>query len=216
MDCEARGTVEIVALSNGLIQWPIAVVPGSFGRSLVLYRDLVRAVRRETATAVAHAWGVTLQTVTKWRKALGVKKTEANTRWRVAFGKSPAMRKALDAMHAKARDPERREKIAAAKRGKKRPAEVIEKMRRANLGRKATAATRAKLSAAQQSRPRRGRLDLQPWTAAELAILAEPITAAAMAQKTGRTLAAVNLKRRRLKMPDARRRSERIRKGRSE
>jgi hypothetical protein len=81
-------------------------------------------------------WGVTPQAVSKWRKALGVRNTEATTRWRTAFGKSWKMRKAINAMAAKARDSIRRAKIAAAKKGKPRPPEVVVAMRRALTGRK--------------------------------------------------------------------------------
>ena len=44
-----RGLVRIVGLSDGRIQWPIGFGPG--GLSLVLYRDLARAVKRETAAS---------------------------------------------------------------------------------------------------------------------------------------------------------------------
>src|SRR5688500_13358624 len=82
--CEARGEVTIVKLSDGPIPWPIGRSDAG-ALSLVLYRDLARAVRREANRAVAHHWGVTSQTVTKWRKALDVERTEGTTRWRVAF-----------------------------------------------------------------------------------------------------------------------------------
>ena len=59
---------------------------------------------------------------------------------------------------AKARDPQRRAKIAAAKRGKKRPKHVIEAMRRANLGNPLTKETRRKMSEAHRKRGTR-----PPW-----------------------------------------------------
>jgi len=68
----------------------------------------------------------------------------------VAYGKRNE--RAIKAMHAKARDPVRRAKTAAARRGKPRPPEVIEALRRANLRKKLSAATRAKLSAAHKAR----------------------------------------------------------------
>src|SRR5262249_56605199 len=54
---------------------PLAARPRSAGgraRSLVLYGGLAQAVKRESAEAEAHHWGVTAQTVTIWRKALDV------------------------------------------------------------------------------------------------------------------------------------------------
>lgn len=196
--CLARGDVDVIKLSAGRIQWPIAVRPGIGGRSLVLNWDLAEAVRRETNRAVCYWWGVTPQTVSKWRKALGVKNTEATTRWRTMFGKSAKMRKAITAMAAKARDPKRRAKIAAAKRGKPRPPGMMESLQQANIGRKHTKAARANMSASHKKRERRGRMDLQPWTDAQndLVRTLSPIQAAT---KTGRTLAAIYMQRHKLK-----------------
>jgi hypothetical protein len=70
--CEFRGEVIITGLSPAPIPWPIAKRPGGRGRTLVISAGLAAAVRRESAAAVCHYWGVTPQTVTKWRKALGV------------------------------------------------------------------------------------------------------------------------------------------------
>jgi hypothetical protein len=68
--CEVRGEVEVVGLHEAPVPWPV----GKRGRarSLVVFKDLARAVRRESEVAVAHHWGVDKQTVGKWRKALGV------------------------------------------------------------------------------------------------------------------------------------------------
>jgi hypothetical protein len=68
--CEVRGEVVGCGVSAGGITWPI----GKRGRakSLVVTGGLARAVRRESAAAVGYWWGVTPQTVSKWRKALGV------------------------------------------------------------------------------------------------------------------------------------------------
>jgi hypothetical protein len=70
--CEVRGEVEVVGLHEAPIPWPV----GKRGRakSLVVFKDLARAVRRESEVAVAHHWSVTGQTVGKWRKALGVER----------------------------------------------------------------------------------------------------------------------------------------------
>src|SRR4051812_26022559 len=79
--CEARGEVIITGLSNAPIPWPIGKRPASRGRALVLFGHLVKAVRRESVAAVAFHWSVSDQTVTKWRKSLGVgAMTEGTTR----------------------------------------------------------------------------------------------------------------------------------------
>jgi hypothetical protein len=55
--CAVRGEVEVVGLHDAPIPWPV----GKRGRakSLVVFKDLARAVRRESEVAVAHHWGWT-------------------------------------------------------------------------------------------------------------------------------------------------------------
>lgn len=192
--CEVRGTVKIIRLSDGRIPWPIAIVPGVGGRSMVLYGELEKAVRRETPSAIMHWWGVGANTVWNWRKALGVTNTEAETARRRKNGKRNT--KALRAMWAKAQDPVRREKIAAAKRGKSRPKHVIEKMNRARLKQGTSNATRAKMSAAHRARGTRPPAAGSPWSDAENELL-RMLPAAEVAARSGRTLNAVYLQRRR-------------------
>jgi hypothetical protein len=56
MDGEFRGREVVVGgFSDGLIQWPTVKMKGR--RSLVVFGDLARAVRVESAVAVAHHWG---------------------------------------------------------------------------------------------------------------------------------------------------------------
>src|SRR5262245_29426704 len=68
--CELRGWVPMRGMSAGRISWPRTKIKKAW--ALILCGDLVRAVKREAAIAVAHWWGVTSQTVTLWRKALNV------------------------------------------------------------------------------------------------------------------------------------------------
>ena len=128
-----RGYVKIVGLSDAPIPWPLG--QWHSGKSPVLYGALLRAVRRESNQAVARAWGVSMQTVSLWRKALGVPATtEGTSKLRGAYAFEPGVERGRRNAWAKARDPERREKIAAARRGKPRPAHVIEAMRRGCAG----------------------------------------------------------------------------------
>jgi hypothetical protein len=101
----------------------------SRARSLVVYRGLARAVRRETALAVAYHWGVGLSTVTAWRKALGVPAVTDGIRQakRDHFAE-PWADDVREKAQAKVQDPRRREKIAARKQGKPRPAHVVAAM----------------------------------------------------------------------------------------
>src|SRR4051812_49132675 len=71
--CARRGDVRVVGLSDAPIPWPVGqTLPRGRARSLVLSDGLADAVRRESAVAVAHWWGVSTQTVGAWRKALEV------------------------------------------------------------------------------------------------------------------------------------------------
>jgi hypothetical protein len=75
--CDVRGEVELVGLTGGLIPWPI----GKRGRhkAIAVFGALSEAIRRESGVAVAHHWGIDGQTVTVWRRALGVGATTEGT-----------------------------------------------------------------------------------------------------------------------------------------
>jgi len=197
-----RGRVKIVGITDAPIPWPIGMKRG--GKSPVLYGALIRAVQRESNQAVAHWWGVSGQTVTASKKALGVPvTTEGTSKLRSAHFHEPWAREAQKKAWAKARDARRREKIAAAKRGKPRPAHVIEAMRQANLGKQHSAETRRKMSEAHKQRgawpPAAGR----PWTAEEDELVRK-LRIAEAAKQTGRTVSAVKGRRNKLRVPDGR------------
>jgi hypothetical protein len=202
--CEARGWVKIVGLKDGPIPWPYGRRPSVKSKALILYADLARAVRRESAQAIAAWWGVGMYTVWKWRKALGVPKFNEGTRQvkRDNF-LGPAYLDARKRAWAKARDPKRRAKIAAAKLGKPRPRHVIEAMRKANLGRKLSAAHRRKLSEAHKRRGTRPPRAGKPWSLWEDRLV-QCLRPPQVALKTGRTLPAVWTRRQQLGLPDGR------------
>src|SRR5687767_15029788 len=70
-NCAVRGELIIKDLTDARIPWPRGNNRRG-PRSLVVYKDLARAVRRESAAAISYWFGVDMTTVTKWRKALGV------------------------------------------------------------------------------------------------------------------------------------------------
>jgi hypothetical protein len=76
--CQVRGKVVIVALSAAPIPWPLCQASGWLVP--VVYRGLARALRLESAQAIVHHWGVGQDAVTRWRKALGVGRTEGTFR----------------------------------------------------------------------------------------------------------------------------------------
>lgn len=194
---EARGDVEIVGLTDARIPWPVGKIGSA--KSLVVYAGLADAVRTESNVAVCFWWGVTPQTVSKWRKALGVGMVTAGTRRLFQENAAqPAVVEGRRKAQAKARDPQRRAKIAAARRGKKRPPEVVEAVRRAHLGTKSSAETRAKLSAAHRRRGTRPPKAGRAWTAAEDELVGR-LPPAEAAVRTGRSLSSVYGRRSELK-----------------
>jgi hypothetical protein len=192
---EARGEVVIRGLSAARIPWPVGK-RGS-AKSPVVYAGLAEAVRKESNLAVCYWFGVTPQTVSKWRKLLGVGPMTEGTRRakQAATVRDPEIvaRRAAAAT-ATANDPQRCAKIAAARRGKKRPAHIAAAMRKLRLGKPHTAEARAKMSAAQKARgtwpPAAGR----PWTPEEDELVRQLPTVEA-AQRTGRHLRTVQRRR---------------------
>jgi len=197
---ERVGDVEIVGLSDAPIPWPI----GRKGRhrALILFGCLVDAVRTEPNQAVAHWWGVSGQTVTKWRKALDVDATPGTTNLRREYldDYGDAMRAAKGPM-----SEEHRRAIIESKRGKRRPKRVMAALRKANKGRKVSAETRRKLSVAQRKRGAYPPAAGVPWERWEDELF-NSLPAAEIVKRTGRTLNAVYLRRQKLGYPDGRRR----------
>jgi hypothetical protein len=200
--CEVRGGVEVVGLHEAPIPWPV----GKKGRakSLVVFKDLARAVRRESEVAVAHHWGVDKQTVRKWRKALGVGRvTEGTSRRLSDHAREPAVVAGLKKAQAKSGDPARRAKLSAAMRGKKKDRRVVAALAAQRRGTRHREESRRKMSEAHR---RRGTLvpGTVVWTEQEDELV-RSLPAAEAARRTGRTLGAVWARRRVLGLPDGRR-----------
>lgn len=71
--CARQGEAQVVRWSDGPIPWPRGrPARGGFGLGYVLCGDLVKALRRESALAVAHWWGVDVNTVSRWCRILKV------------------------------------------------------------------------------------------------------------------------------------------------
>jgi hypothetical protein len=198
--CLARGEVTVHALTDAPIPWPV----GKRGHalSLVLCGDLARAVRRESEIAVAHWWGVNRQAVWKWWKSLGVTRTEGTARLQRDYFEEPWAQEARRKAWAKARDPGRCAKIAAALRGKQRPPEAVAASAAGRRGKPLSEETRRKMSEAHR---RRGTVPpwVRPWTPEENDAV-RTLRPAEAVQATGRTPAAVTARRRRLGLPDGR------------
>ena len=194
--CEVRGDIEVAGFTDGPIPWPL----GKTTRrpAIVIYGDLAVALRRESAQAVAHWWGVDAQTVWAWRKALGVGATiEGTSKLRGAYAAEPWAAEARAKAQAKAGGAGRRAKIAAARRGKPRPRRVIEAMADARRGTHHSEDTRRRMSEAHKRRgtwpPAAGR----PWTPEEDEWV-RTLPAKEAARRAGRPVASVRLRRKAL------------------
>jgi hypothetical protein len=196
------GEVVIRAISDAPIPWPLC--RSGYGLVPVVYKGLLRAVRREAAQAVVHWWGTSIHCVWKWRKALGVERFNDGTmRLKRAYAAEPWFIEARAEAHTKARDPERCAKIAAAKRGKPRPAHVVQAVIDAHTGMRHSDESRRKMSESHRRRGTRPPKAGRPWTLVEDE-LARTLPGAEAAERTGRTLQAVRARRRKLGLPDGR------------
>jgi hypothetical protein len=195
---QTRGTVEIVQLSDARIPWPMAKRTDIVGRKpgLVIYQGLAKALKLEAACAVAHWWGVTLQTITKWRKLLGVGpwSTPGDAILRKVLAREPPVKANLRKAWAKAADPVRRAKISAALAGKTRPRHVIEAIRTSRLGKAHSAKALAKMSAAHKRRGTWPPAAGKAWTKREDR-LCQTLPIGEVMRRTGRSLAAVRSRR---------------------
>lgn len=200
--CAVLGKVRVVAISNGRIQWPLA----TFKRPII-FGSIARAIQKESPPALAYWFGLSRWKIYRLRAALGVRGVNVGTtRLRRRYAKEPWFAKMQNLAWAKAQDPERREKIAAARRGKPRSPEVIAALRQANLGRKLTDDQRRKMSEAHKRRGTRPPKAGKPWAAWEddLCKTAKP---SEVVEKTGRSLSAVFSRRAVLKVADGRKRN---------
>ena len=82
--------VKILGTSTARVPWPRCrpVDPPFNGRGLLVDEELARAVRNESATAVAYWWGVNRSTVGRWRRALGATRTNNPGTHRLVLGAS--------------------------------------------------------------------------------------------------------------------------------
>jgi hypothetical protein len=183
---EIRGKVKIIGISDARIPWPLAHYWAR--RSVVVYRGLAKAIRRESVQAVAYWFGISVDKVRLARRALGVPIHNGGTHWlRKRLAETPEFRRMARKAWATAgeREPNR------GMLGKSHPKSVRRRISRSLLGRVQSAASLRKRS---QSLKRNG--SWRHWTADETALLSLPIHE--VAERTGRTLVAIRLRRRKL------------------
>ena len=118
LPCEYRGQeVTVKGMSDAPIQWPCT--RRNRNASPILCGDLIRAVRTESEQAVAYHWGVNLNVVWRWRRALNVgRMTNGSRRLRIEYAVETltpeARAKGREAMHS----PAVRAKLSALRKGR--------------------------------------------------------------------------------------------------
>lgn len=193
--CEVRGTVEVGGYSDGPVPWPRVKKGGV--HSLILCGDLVRAVRHESAQAVAHHFAVSKSTVRKWRRALDVPEHNEGTRrlgGRIAVARDDDR---LARARAAAQQSASVELRAAPRRGKPPHPNLLAASAKADHH---PPGWREKMSATFRARGNWLQPHTRPWTAADDALLGTARDAE-VARRQGRTTRAVYLRRFKLGVP---------------
>jgi hypothetical protein len=161
-----RARVVITGRTNGRIRWLLCLSAGSFGRGgYFVDKELVRAIRNESAAALMYWFGANKNTVVAWRKAFGVTSTNNPGTARLIEKRNETMRKWQ--MSPEQRELQRRIAIEL------NSAQYFAKYRRSNG---------------------------PDWTAKEIALLGTDVDRV-IAEKVGRSVEAVNRKRKKLGIP---------------
>jgi len=156
---------------------------------------------------------ITPQTVTVWRKALGVPQVNEGT---ARLYRDYTPERLPPEVQARARalasSPAANAKKAAAKLGKPRPRAVMEALRSANIGRPLSAEHRRKVGEAHRRLGTRPPKAGPAWTAKEDALLGT-MPDEEVARRTGRTPGAALCRRVKLRIPKYGRRGRGLAKG---
>lgn len=116
---ECHGSVEVGGYTDAAQPWPYRAKVGGKAPSLILCGDLVRAVRMESSLAVSYWWGVSIEMVRQWRRALGVGRMTPGTETAYKTlmpGKMPD--EVVAAGRAKLSDLETRAKMSKSQRAR--------------------------------------------------------------------------------------------------
>ena len=203
LSCQFRRRLRKVSgLTDAPVIWPFSQEHGP--RSLILCGALIQAVRRESVSAVAAHWGVSRNTVWRWRKALNVPcRNEGTQRLYQDTIPDRVNQESLAAARERSRSPAARAKMSATRKG--RPPHPRFKAAAA------AAARRSKSESFKQKTSRRLRQEWAEgkrrppvagprWSEAEIARLGTG-TDEAVAEQLGRSAAAVQKVRIRLAIP---------------
>jgi hypothetical protein len=133
---EIHGLVQVNGWTDGPLGWPTRKRPGGGPRAIATTADLVRAIRSESAVAVAYWFGVSTKKVGELRRELDVPRNTDGTRLaHAAVAELPPPEAAARGRAKVASDPTIRARISAKQRGKVISDEARQKMSVAGKGR---------------------------------------------------------------------------------
>lgn len=114
LTCKIRGKVKVGSWSQGPISWPKYHKGGGY----IIGGDLYRALQVESVWAISKHWGVRRETVSKWRRALGIQRlTVGTSRLYRERAKEWSTPRRIRKMVELARTPDARRKISEARKG---------------------------------------------------------------------------------------------------
>lgn len=206
LTCELRGDMRVTGMSDRPIPWPVGFPVGAprgnkGSPALIVCGGLAQAIRRESNLAVSRAWGVNPATVSKWRRALGVERQNEGTQqvWRERFPDRMSEEARARGVE-RAASPESSAKRSAALKGRKKSPEAVAKTAAFWTGRQRSPEHRRKISETLRRIGHRPPWLNPAWSAEEDELLGT-MPDAEVAARTGRTVSAVGMRRRKLRIP---------------
>lgn len=116
---EIHGLVQVNGWTNGPLSWPTRKRPGGGPRAVAVTADLARAIRSESAVAIAYWIGISTKTVRGLRRELDVPRNTPGTLARhAAVAELPPAEAVAKGRARVATDPEIRQRISEKQRGK--------------------------------------------------------------------------------------------------
>jgi hypothetical protein len=101
VQCRVRGKTRLGRISDGRIPWP--QIYGN--RGLLVFGGLVEALETESGQAIAYHWGVSVHTVSRWKRVLGIVGPTEGTRETVRRWREELARRRLNPRRSKIERP---------------------------------------------------------------------------------------------------------------
>lgn len=135
LDDALHGRVQVNGFTAAPNSWPTRKRARGGVRTLLITEELARAIRFESAVAIAHWWGISTKTVGVFRRQLDVpRNTPGTLQQHAAAAVLPPPAAAAKGRARIAVDPKVRQRIAEKQRGKTVSQETRERLSEAHRG----------------------------------------------------------------------------------